>query len=102
VTEMPVPSDPTSSPSKYKPKATVEREAMYYDGSLESAAAIASWIIQSEGGVRFSKGNNTLIVDGVDGVLEVTPDRYVVSEGPGLGFFYPAVPENFEGSWEVK
>jgi hypothetical protein len=104
VTEpFPEESTPTtveSQPSKFKPKETVERKAMFYDGSLLSAACIAAWVIQSGGGVRTDQGNNIIEVCGIEQWYGVSPGFYVVQEVTADTYFYTARQDEFEASWE--
>lgn len=84
-----------SEVKKYR-KKPVEIEAMHWDGTYTSACEVVRWVNENDGeakcfNVNMFIGQPSLHVKTLNGVVDVTPQGYVIR---GLaGEFYPHAPD---------
>jgi hypothetical protein len=77
-------------------KKPVKIEAYQYDGSKESAAWLAEWIVDSG---HQASGVDGLIIETLEGTFRASPMDWVIK---GIkGEFYPCKPDIFEATYDL-
>lgn len=81
----------------YRSKPVV-KEAMCFDGTMESALLIINWAAQYEEEISHTLDNNQLIIVTIDGTMTADEGDFIIK---GVrNEFYPCKPDVFEKSYE--
>jgi len=84
--------------TRWRAKGAPEVEAVHWDGAVNTATTIISWMLETGGTARYHDGPSALSIDTVDGTRMAVPGDWIARYPAGT--YRPFTEDEFAASYE--